>query len=225
MAMNKTKGLAAIFDLDRTLIDINSGWLYARYERRHKRISLWQLGESLFWLGLYHLSLTDIEEAYRRAVRYYKGIPEKEMRERVEEFFTHEVAHRLIPDAMAKVNDHRRKGHRIVMATNASAMQASLAAETWGFDDWLANSFPTDKDGRLLGTLTSPLCYSHGKLARVKEWSQQHHISLSRSYFYSDSHSDLPLLLAVGHPRVVNPDPRLKRFCQKKGWKYLQWCR
>ncbi|MCA9519557.1 MAG: HAD family hydrolase [Myxococcales bacterium] len=214
---------AAFFDLDRTLIDVNSGRLYARFEYRNKRISTRQLAESFLWMSLYHFSVLNIEKAFAKAVRHYHGMSEAEIAERTCEWFKSEVAERLQPGAKAVIERHRELGRPTVILTNSSDYQARIAATTWGLDDYIANEFPSDEHGLLLGTVRTPICYGPGKVTRAEEWAAEHQIDLDRSWFYTDSYSDLPMLERVGHPIVVNPDPRLRRLARRRGWPIEDW--
>jgi HAD superfamily hydrolase (TIGR01490 family) len=215
--------IAAFFDLDRTLIDINSGLAWAKYERRQGNVSALQMGQALVWSALYHLSVIDMERAFDAAISHYRGYPAERLDERTRRWFVDHVAPRYRPEAQMAVADHRNRGHQLVILTNSSCFEAAVAAEMWGFDDWLANDFPTDDQGRLLGRFATPMCYADGKVTHAARWSDEHGVDLDRSYFYSDSFSDVPMLERVGHPRVVAPDPRLRREARRRDWPILDW--
>ncbi len=214
---------AAFFDLDRTILDVNSGRLYVRNERRLGRISAWQLAESFFWFAMYHLSLLDVEKAYNRALRHYRGLPSELLRERTADWFGREVVERVQPGAVSAFDWHRRQGHPLVLLTSSSCYLAELFADKAELDDWLANRFVVDGAGLLTGEYESPLCFGPGKVVWAERWAEKRCVELRDSYFYTDSLSDLPMLERVGHPRVVNPDPRLRRTALKRGWPILDW--
>ena len=214
---------AAFFDLDLTLIDVNSGLLWAKHERRLGNISRTQLARAVFWHGMYRLALIDMEVAFERAMSHYKGIESSHLEKRTRSWFEEQVQDRIREKALAAAEGHRRGEQPLVILTNSSCYQANIAAERWGFDDYLANNFPTDSAGRLVGTFERPLCYGPGKVARAEQWAKEHDVDLDRSFFYSDSYSDLPMLERVGEPRVVTPDPRLRRLARKRGWQILSW--
>ena len=213
----------AFFDLDRTLIDVNSGLLWARHERRNRHISAYQMSRALAWTALYHLAAIDMETAMNRALAHYRGTDAGALDRRTRAWFEREVAGRLRPGALAAVEEHRRRGDALVILTNSSSFEARAAAERWRFDDFLANHFPTDPSGRLLGGFERPLCYGAGKVARAEAWARGRGADLADSYFYSDSYSDLPMLERVGKPRVVSPDPRLRVAARRRGWPILTW--
>lgn len=218
-----TRTTAAFFDLDRTLLDVNSAALWAKHELANGNISPLQFGRALLWNVLYHLSLADIERALHRAVQHYEGRLYEDLQDETRRWFHEVVADRLRPAAQQALRAHKAQKHPIVLLTSASSFEASVAASHWELDAWLSNDFPTDAQGRLLGTLEAPLCYGPGKVARATRWAEANGVELSRSYFYSDSFSDVPMLEAVGHPRVICPDPRLRREAAKRGWPMLSW--
>lgn len=217
------RNIAAFFDLDRTLIDVNSANLWALHELLGRNITARQFARATFWNALYHLSLIDIGRAYGEAVGHYRGRSHEELEQQTHQWFRRSVERRLRPGAKRAVEKHRSEGHPLVLLTSSSSFEAGVAATTWGFDAWLANRFPTDDDGRLLGTFEEPLCYGAGKVTHATRWAEANNVDLAQSFFYSDSLTDLPMLERVGHPRVVCPDPRLRRVARKRGWPILAW--
>ena len=71
------------------------------------------------------------------------------------------------------------------------------------------------------GKISKPFCYGKGKVDLARDWLDGRDMELDDCYFYTDSYSDLPMLLEVGNPRVVNPDPKLKRYSKRKNWSVL----
>jgi putative phosphoserine phosphatase/1-acylglycerol-3-phosphate O-acyltransferase len=91
-------------------------------------------------------------------------------------------------------------------------------ADLLGLDDVVATEYGVGDDGTYDGTLKGPFVWSAGKLAAVRRWADEHGIDMAASYAYSDSVYDTPLLAAVGHPFVVNPDPRLAVMAAARRW-------
>ena len=214
---------AAFFDLDRTLMRENSGQLYALHEYRQGRLSLRQLLESSIWLLLHHVQLLDVEVAYQKAAAHWRGVHGQAARDLTAAWFRSDVAHRLTPGGRRALAQHRAQGHPTVLLSNTSGYIAAAAAECWQLDFWLANEIPTDAGGFITGVMDTPLCFGEGKIVMAEAWAREHDVSLSESYFYSDSLSDLPMLARVGHPYVVNPDPRLAREAKRRAWPVLDW--
>lgn len=215
--------IAAFFDLDRTLLDMNSSTLWATHELRSGSISLRQFGRVLVWNVLYHLSLIDMDTAYREALGHYRGRQYQDLEAETRAWFARDVAHHVRPGALHALREHRDLNHQLVLLTSASAFAARAARDTWRLDDFLSNDFPTDESGSLDGSFVTPLCYGSGKVARASVWATERRVDLSECYFYTDSYSDAPMLRAVGNPRVISPDPRLSREARQRGWPILQW--
>jgi phosphoserine phosphatase len=123
--------IAAFFDLDRTLLDMNSSTLWAKHELRRRSISVRQFGRVLVWNVLYHLSLIDIETAFKEAVGHYRGRSYEGLDIETRDWFARDVAHHLRPGAGRALREHREKGHQLVLLTSASAF-ASRAARGAG---------------------------------------------------------------------------------------------
>jgi len=220
--VEKTKP-AAFFDLDRTLIEENSGKLYIQHERKHGRLSLGQVAISGFYLLMYHFSLVDIEKAYRKAAQHYTGQEDSMLRERTQTWFADEIQDLLLPGAKVALARHQEAGHPRVLLTSSSSYMSETVIEAWGLDDWLANHFSIDDDGLLTGEVSSPLCYGKGKVYWAEKWAERNGVDLDQSYFYTDSYSDMPMLERVEHPCVVNPDPRLRREAHIRKWPIFNW--
>lgn len=218
----QTKG-AAFFDMDRTLIEANSGRLYIKNERKEGRLSSGQMMMSALYLLMYHFSLVDLEAAFHKGAKHFRGQPEARIKEQTRAWFESHIQNLLLPGARRALDDHRDQEHACILLTGSSSFIAELAVEAWQLDDWLANCFPTDDKGMLTGELRSPICYGDGKVYWAEKWAAENDISLEESFFYTDSYSDLSMLERVGFPRIVNPDPRLRRIAKQRDWPILDW--
>ncbi|MBV6752179.1 HAD-IB family hydrolase [Pseudomonas chlororaphis] len=145
-----------------------------------------------------------------------------------------EIAHLVAPwvedviepliysDACKAIAAHRAAGDRILVISASGIHLVKAIAERVGIDEVLG----IDLDilhgvytGHTVGTLT----YREGKIVRLMEWLDAEGENLEGASFYSDSRNDLPLLLKVDHPHVVNPDPVLRAQAEKAGWPVHAW--
>ena len=214
--------IAAFFDLDGTLISVNSGRLWMQSELKAKRISLLNFAESLVYMVGYRFGLVDMEHAMQRAMKMIEGKEVEVLRQRTYEWFKKDVQKYASKEAFKVIQEHRQQGHILVLLTSSSKYESEAATAFFGLDDYLCTLYGV-KDGRFDGTFLKPLCYGDGKVYYAKKWAEEHDVVLKESYFYTDSITDLPMLLEVGHPRVVNPDPRLKRVAKRNNWPVLKW--
>ncbi len=214
--------IAAFFDLDRTLITVNSGALWVKREYQRGRISTRQMVEAIFMLLAYRLSLLDMEASLRKALRIYRGVSEEVIDRRTYRWYYEEVAHKVSVEALEALEHHRQAGHLLVLLTSSSPYVAAAATEHMALDEWISSRYEI-REGCLTGELVLPLSYGAGKVPNAEVFARERGIDLARSYFYTDSYSDLPMLLRVGEPRVVNPDLRLNLYARRHGWPRLKW--
>jgi HAD superfamily hydrolase (TIGR01490 family) len=212
----------ALFDLDRTVLDVNSGRLWLMAEWQEGRITFRDVAWGAWWLGRYSLGYEEgLEEVFDTATRSIEGTLEAELDERVRTWFDRELLHRIRPGAAAAIAAHREAGHRLVVATSSSCYVARRAMEHLGFDDEVSTTFHV-KDGRFVGTIDR-LAIGRAKDDAVSAWADDHGIDLSRWAFYTDSVSDLKLMERVGHPVAVHPDRRLSAIARERSWPIVDW--
>lgn len=214
--------IAAFFDLDKTLITINSGRSWVEWERRRGRVSWRQMFQAATRFGLYRLSFIDMEEAVGLALRVYEGEPEERIRDWTREWYDAHVRSTVAPGAWPVLSWHRDAGHLLVLHTLSSPYEAALVKEHLDLHAALSSIYEV-VDGHMTGTFVPPLCYGEGKVHKAEAFAREQGVDLERSFFYSDSHTDLPMLLRVGNPRVVNPDPRLRYEARRRNWPILNW--
>ena len=214
--------VVAFFDLDRTVLSVNSARFWVREEFKAGRIGGLRLFKAMSSGLKYHFG-GRIEEALREAIASLKGEEEKELELRTQEFFRDQLAGRIRPQALKVLEDHRDRGHHRVLLTSATSYLADIVVEELGFEGRLSTVLEVDQAGCLTGNPTEPLCYGEGKLTLGCDYLQKVGARLEESYFYTDSMSDWEMLAAVGNPVVVNPDIRLGRAARREGWEIVDW--
>lgn len=215
--------VAAFFDVDRTLLAVNSAELWVRHQWRAGKMTAGTLAQSVLWLLQYRLALLDFESVTERAASGYSGSSFAAIADEVKAWFDAEVAAALCVQAPAKIAEHRAAGHEVVLLTSGTRFVADLVAALLGVDDVLCTELEVDDDGRLTGRHLRPACGGAGKVEHAERFAAARGVDLAASYFYSDSFSDLPMLARVGHPRVVNPDVRLRCYAWRRGWQVEAW--
>lgn len=215
---------AAFFDLDKTLLTVNSGALWMRRERREGRISRWQVAQASFYLVAYKFGVLDMERAMRKALQTVKGIEEETVRGWTRTWFREEVASHAAPGAWSVIEEHRKRGELLVLLTSSSPYESEIASEHFGLDAFISTRYEI-RDGVFTGELVRPVCYGAGKVVLAERFCRERNLDLEAGTFYSDSLSDLPMFERVRHPRVVHPDPRLKRLAARRRWPVLDWTR
>lgn len=218
--------IAAIFDLDDTILDGSSGRLFVRYMQETSamrgQFRRRDLARAAAEMAGWRLGLSNADRAMQRAARIAAGIETATFWLTVYDWFNEMVVHAVRDEARAAITWHRDQGHIPVICSASSQFSVLPAAEHLGIEhsiytEWL------EADGHLTGELRLPLAYGAGKVFWMEQWAADQNVDLSRSSFYTDHDSDCPLLEAVGQPVAVNPNRKLARIAQERDWHVVDW--
>jgi len=213
----------AFFDLDRTLLSINSGTAWVIRELRAGRLTPWQVSRALYYLALYRLGRARLEDAIVVAVASLKGSAVDEVRQNVESFYEQYVKNAYRPGGLKALSEHKQQGDLTALLSSTSVYLAEAVSRELGLDAAFCNRFEVDGAGAHTGRSQGTLCFGSGKLEYAAAFAQSRGVTLERCVFYTDSFSDLPVLERVGRPVVVNPDGRLKREALRRKWEVVDW--
>ena len=220
-------GIAAFFDLDGTVVSTSTAVLYVKYLRRapkgstpFDRMPLSALLKTLWYQVLYNANRIDIERVAAQSVAPLAGHRERRMIELCRRWFDERVARFIRPEMPSLVSAHQTAGHEVCMLTASTPYVTVPLCERLGIEHWLASRLEV-AEGVFTGDFVRPLCFGEGKIHWARRWADARGIDLARSFFYTDSITDLPMCEAVGTPVLVNPDRRLRREGLRRGWKIL----
>jgi HAD superfamily hydrolase (TIGR01490 family) len=211
---------AAFFDLDRTLLRRSSALALAGTFHQRGLISRRQLAKAAAWQLLFVLRGAS-HEAVRRAAEdglvVLRGFTPEAMRELVADAMEPVLRPLVYAEPLQLVRRHRERGEAvyIVSATLQEIVQA--IADDLGFDGALGTVCEV-RDGVYTGKAIRAL-HAENKARCIGELG----FDLAASTAYSDSHTDLPFLEAVGHAVAANPDRRLRRIAAARGWPVLEF--
>lgn len=214
--------IAAFFDMDRTLLRCNSGSRWVWYQREHRQMDTATFLRSLVWTVQYKLSILDMDTMVARLMADMTGTRESDLWEKTGRFVRRDVLPEVSPRAREALERHRRDGHLLVLLTSSTPYIAEPLAQHVSIPHVLCTRLHV-QDGVFLGTVERPTCYGAGKVHHAERFAAEHGVDLDRSYFYTDSYSDLPMLQRVAERRVVNPDARLLRHARRQGWSIERW--
>jgi HAD superfamily hydrolase (TIGR01490 family) len=212
---------AALFDLDKTLLDVNSATLWLKHEWRAGRVGVRDVAWAVWALAQYHLGRDGLEKLFEEAAMSVSGLREDVLVERTRLWFENDVQPRLRPGGKAAIDRHRQEGDRIVLATSGTIYAARCAQKAYGFDEVICTTLCVE-EGVLTGKLLRS-AYGPNKLLLVQEWAEATGIRLEDCTFYTDSFTDVSLLERVGSPVAVHPDRRLAALAAERRWPVEEW--
>ncbi|MCA9691616.1 MAG: HAD family hydrolase [Nannocystaceae bacterium] len=214
--------IAAFFDVDNTLLAINSAVAWVRHRRRTGAMGLYALGRSIVWLARYKLGSFDFDAVAAREVPIYKGVDVGRFERELAAWFDAEIAAHICPAGVERIAYHRAQGHLVALLTSGTRFSVDPLARRLGVEHVLCTELE-EEGGALTGRHLPPACGGPGKVVHAERFAKAHGVDLDESFFYTDSYSDLPMLERVGKPRIINPDARLRRWARAQGWGYERW--
>jgi len=214
---------AALFDMDRTLLRKESASLYVRYQVDTGEASWADLARTLYWVGQYTLGVLDFERVAETVIGHIAGLPETVLAARCDDWFSRYVEKHITDGGRLAVRRHREAGDLCAIVTGASPYASWPLARRLGIEHVVSTVFEVDAERRFTGRPEPPLCLGEGKVQRAERLAWQQGFRLEDAVFYTDSVSDLPLMERVAEPVAVNPDPRLKRIAERRGWRVERW--
>ena len=209
----------ALFDLDNTLLAGDSDYLWGCFlsEKGLVDKDLYEQANLRFY-EQYKQGTLDIHEFLNFALTPLAENDFEQLQTLHAEFMASSIREIMTKTGQTRIEQHREQGDTIVIITATNSFVTGPIAEAFGVDHLIATE-PEIVDGQYTGKVAGTPCFQHGKITKLNEWLEQTGKDLDGSYFYSDSHNDLPLLEQVAHPVAVDPDDQLKTIAQDKGWK------
>lgn len=209
---------AAFFDLDRTLLGGASGPVISQALRKVGVLPDRVIpGENLLYKVFDTVGETlPAMLLTRQAARVAQGWNRSLVRE-AGEFVAEHLVGVVQPFGKVLIEEHRAAGRKVVLATTSPYDLVAPLARMLGLDDVIATRYG-EIDGHYDGAIVGEFVWGPGKLAAVRAWAAEHGVDLAKSYAYSDSVFDTPLLGAVGNPVVINPDPRMRVMAAVRRW-------
>lgn len=208
----------AIFDLDNTLLGGDSDYLWGQFlvekgivDRRHYEEANARFYEdykngTLDIVEFLEFALSPLADNQLDALHVWRAA-----------FIEEKIRPILLPAATALIEKHRRAGDVPIIITATNRFVTEPIARLYGVEHLIATT-PELENGHYTGRFVGTPCFREGKVQRLKEWLGENDHDLANSWFYSDSHNDLPLLSLVGFPVAVDPDEKLETFAARNAW-------
>jgi HAD superfamily hydrolase (TIGR01490 family) len=208
----------AIFDLDNTLLGGDSDHAWGEFIVAHQIVDpeAYQAQNDRFFND-YLAGKLDIQVYLNFCLQLLGEHETAQLNAWHEAFMAEKITPIILPKALALIEKHRAAGDTLMIITATNRFITAPIARKLGIDILLATECERDDKG-FTGRTTDVPCFREGKVTRLQRWLLENNRTLNGSYFYSDSHNDLPLLSMVEHPVAVDPDETLKAHAEAQGW-------
>ena len=212
----------ALFDLDHTLLDGDSDYLWGRFLVSQ---GVWDEVEfavaNARYAAEYRSGRLDIHEFLEFGLRPLKDHEPEQLLHWRARFVAERIRPRIPAASHELIRRHTDSGHVVVIITATNRFVTEPIAVELGVGHLIATD-PERVGERYTGRIVGLPCFREGKVQRFQQWRETQGYPQGETWFYSDSHNDLPLLRQVQHPVAVNPDEVLARFAAEQGWPVLE---
>jgi HAD superfamily hydrolase (TIGR01490 family) len=211
---------AAFFDLDKTIISRSSSLALSRPLYRAGMVSRGQLLRGAYAQLVYLLVGADedkMERLKEGMLALTKGWDRGQVERLVQDVLLDVIDPYVYQEALDLMALHRSEGRRLYIVSSSPEEIVRPLARHFGVSGVIATQAQVGHDGRYTGEL-SFYAYGEQKADAIRALASRVGIDLERSYAYSDSITDLPMLEAVGHPVAVNADKDLRKVAEEREW-------
>ncbi len=215
---------AAFFDVDGTLIGTNIVHAFAFYAMNQGTIAgtAWKTAKTILSIPVFWATDRVNRKVFNELFySYYEGQSEDRLETLAQELFEDVLRPGIFKGTSRLIEEARRAGCRIVLVTGALDFTVRHLAAHLGADDLIANRMRFVQ-GVATGRVVPPIIEGAHKALVIRDYCVKEGLALEKSFAYSDSFSDYPMLAVVGHPAAVNPDARLARVARAYEWPIIR---
>lgn len=209
--------IGAFFDFDGTIIYGYSATTYLKEQLKRGDVKIQQLPELISIMSKFSLGSIGFSAMMTETSEFLKDIDEKEYIEFGENLYKEHIAKLIYPESRALIEAHLDKGHTVALVSAATPYQVMPAARELGIKHVKCTHLEI-ADGKFTGEVTKPTCFGMGKVDAAEQLIKKYKMDPQECFFYSDSDDDIELLEYVGKPRPLNPNSRLRRIANGRGW-------
>ena len=208
----------AIFDLDNTLLGDDSDYLWGQFLAEQQLVDRdFYERENRRFYQEYKDGTLDILEFLSFSLEPLSRLEPNTLESLHEQFMKEKINPVILPKAINLLETHRNRGDTLLIITATNRFITEPITRVLGVENLIATD-PEIINGKYTGRVSGIPCFREGKVTRLNEWLTSNQENLASSWFYSDSHNDLPLLEMVTQPVAVDPDETLLQHAQTKGW-------
>jgi HAD superfamily hydrolase (TIGR01490 family) len=217
-----TKGYVAFFDLDHTILSVNSSSLLIKLAYKKGVMSTGNLINAIVQSYLYKFNLRDTNLIISKMGTWAKGLSKEIIDELSKEVVDKYLKKSIRPEIIKEINFHKGKNATTVILSSSISSICELIGTHLGIDDIICSTMETSA-GILTGAPVGNFCFEDEKRIRLLSYCEKFHCDPAKAWYYADSIADLPVFNVVGNPVCVCPDRKLARIAQRNNWRTYNW--
>jgi HAD superfamily hydrolase (TIGR01490 family) len=211
----------AFFDLDRTIITLNSGSLLVRQAYKTGVMGTGNLINAILQSYLYKYNLRDTNLIISKMGTWIKGLNHEVIDVLSKDVVDKYLISAIRPEIIKEIEIHKNNNAKTVILSSAITSICDPIGKHLGIEDIICTSMET-VDGILTGAPVGNFCFGDEKRIRLLSYCEKNHCDPLKAWYYADSISDLPVFEVVGNPVCVAPDKKLGKIGRKRGWRILE---
>jgi HAD superfamily hydrolase (TIGR01490 family) len=220
--MKSNKAYIAFFDLDRTVIRLNSGSSLVRTARDKGMMTSHDLIKAILQVVRYRLRVSRPKRIISDIGKWLEGKSVEALKKLAEDTVTRYLIPSVYTEAYREIEMHKSQNAEMAILSSAIRQVCNPMAMHLGFDIAVCTEMESN-NGILTGLPEGAFCYGEEKRNRIISFCYASGYDPLKAYYYGDSISDLPALEYVGNPVCVNPDNALRRIAKQRGWRICDW--
>ena len=219
--MNTQKKYVVFFDLDKTLLSVNSGKILVQMAYKTGLMPFRTYLKAISTSIVYKFNLRKPIVAVNNMASWLAGFEEKLFTEFINTIIENHLIKSIRPSMVKEIELHKKQGGYIVLLSASLPQVCQPIAKHLGIDEIICSEMEI-KNGIFTGYPKGNICLGPEKEIRIKKFCEVNSFILNESYSYADSISDIEVQTATGHPVCVSPDKKLRRIAENKGWRIIE---
>jgi HAD superfamily hydrolase (TIGR01490 family) len=219
---DQPKSYIVFFDLDKTIISLNSGSLLVQQAYKKGLMSTGNLINAIVQAYLYKFNLRDTNRIISKMGSWLRGLKYEIIEELSNEVVDKYLKGSIRPEIIKEINFHKENNATTVILSSAISSICEPISRQLAIDDIICTTMETS-EGILTGNPVGNFCFEDEKRVRLLSYCEKYKFDHSKAWYYADSISDLSVFEVVGNPVCVSPDKKLERIANIRGWSIRYW--
>jgi HAD superfamily hydrolase (TIGR01490 family) len=218
--VNNNHSYIAAFDLDKTILSVNSSRLVVTMSRKMGMMTKRDYRQAIYYSFVYKFDLKDANEIVLSMMQWLKDLKEDDVKTLAGKHIVPEMKKLVRPEILEALDFHRKNNARLVLLSSALPYLCDPIADYLSMDDVVCSQLETE-NGRFTGRAVGRLVFGPEKSVRMRAYCTAHNFPIDTAWYYGDAYTDRYVLQSVGIPVCVKPEIKLWWMAKRRGWKVI----